>query len=41
MPKLIIYAPNVHTGGGKTLLINLIRKSENDTILIQIRQFRS
>ena len=34
MSKLIIYAPNVHTGGGKTLLIDLLKAVDNDTILI-------
>jgi len=34
MSKLIIYAPNVHTGGGKTLLIGLLKKCDNDAILI-------
>ena len=34
MSKLIIYAPNVHTGGGKTLLLNLLESIPDNTQLI-------
>jgi len=34
MKKLIIYAPNVHTGGGRTLLIAMLKAIPSDSMLI-------
>jgi len=30
MKKLIVHAPNIHQGGGKTLLLSLLRSAENE-----------
>jgi glycosyltransferase involved in cell wall biosynthesis len=38
MPKLILYAPNVHLGGGKTLLICLLKAIEDRECLLILDQ---
>jgi len=38
MSKLILYAPNVHTGGGKTLLMCLLRAIEDRECLLILDQ---
>ena len=38
MSKLILYAPNVHTGGGKTLLISLLKTLEGQDCLLILDQ---
>ena len=38
MSKLILYAPNVHTGGGKTLLLGLLKALEGRDCLLILDQ---